>query len=305
MARHTRPRPIQATGASGGTGGGGGRGDWSLLMKTIIIAEIGENHYGQWDICRGLVEQVAATDATYAKFQTYTADEFGKDHQWYDEFKRVMMPTSEHFEMQALCKEKGVEFLSSAFTLGSVRFLVDKMGLAQLKIASSRIVHLDLLDYVNSRADQVKTLFLSTGMATLDEVRTAISHLDRIETLYLLHCTSQYPTDDQNVNLRAMVTLKNEFPEYGIGFSDHSRGIDACLAAVTLGAQVLEKHFTYHTQLPGDDHEGALTPETLADLCHRVVRIETMLGSADKQPIPAEKKAIDALRVKMLEVDYE
>ena len=126
------------------------------------------------------------------------------------------------------------------------------MGLAELKIASSRIVHLDLLDYVNSRADQVKTLFLSTGMATLDEVREALAHLDRIEKLYLLHCTSQYPTDDENVNLRAMVTLNNEFPEYGIGFSDHSRGIDACLAAVALGAQVLEKHFTYHTQLPGD-----------------------------------------------------
>ena len=305
MARHTRPRPIQATGASGGTGGGGGRGDWSLLMKTIIIAEIGENHYGQWDICRGLVEQVAATDATYAKFQTYTADEFGKDHQWYDEFKRVMMPTSEHFEMQALCKEKGVEFLSSAFTLGSVRFLVDKMGCDALKLASSRVTDLDLLDDVNERADQVKTVYLSTGMSTLDEVRAAASRLSRIETLYVLQCTSQYPSEDENVNLRAMLTLKEAFPDRGIGFSDHSRGLEASVAAVALGAQVLEKHFTYSTRLPGDDHEGALAPGALAELVRRIERVETMLGSAEKIPLPAEALAREALRVTMREVGFE
>ena len=274
-------------------------------MQTIVIAEIGENHYGRWDECRGMVEEVAANGATVAKFQTYTAEQFGTDHPWYEDFKRVEMPPDVHFEMQGLCKELEIGFLSSTFTLRSTMFLVDKMGVDALKLASSRVTHLELLDDVNRRADQVKTVFLSTGMSTLDEVATAVKHLDRIEKLHLLHCTSQYPTEDANVNLRAMTTLREAFPEHGIGFSDHSRGIDACLAAVALGAEVIEKHFTYHVRMPGDDHEGGLTPETLRDLTQRIERIETMLGSPEKKPVAAEERAIDALRVPLREVGFD
>jgi N-acetylneuraminate synthase/N,N'-diacetyllegionaminate synthase len=120
-----------------------------------------------------------------------------------------------------------------------------------------------------------------------------------------MHCTSQYPTDDKNVNLRAMLTLRAEFPGLGIGFSDHSRGIDACLAAVALGAQVLEKHFTYHTDMPGDDHAGALTPQTMRELVTRIERIETMLGSGTKAPVADEATALQALRVPMHDVGFE
>ena len=274
-------------------------------MRTILIAEMGENHYGRWDVCRGMVEEAAANGATFAKFQTYTAEQFGPDHPWYEEFKHVEMPQDVHFEMQSRCKELGIGFLSSTFTLRSTMFLVDKMGLDALKLASSRFTHLDLLDDVNRRADQVKTVFLSTGMSTLEEVATAVEHLDRVEKLYLLHCTSHYPTEDGNVNLRAMTTLEDAFPDQGIGFSDHSRGIEACLAAVALGAEAIEKHFTYHTRMPGDDHEGALTPETLRELTHGIERVETMLGSPDKKPIAAEERAIDALRIKMREVGFD
>ena len=274
-------------------------------MNTIVIAEIGENHYGNWDLCRGMVREVAANGGMFAKFQTYTADQFGEDHPWYREFKEVEMPEAIHFEMQKLCRECDVGFLSSTFTRRSTEFLVNRMGCDALKLASSRIGDVELLDDVNRRADQVKTVYLSTGMATLDEVRSAVNHLDRIETLYILQCTSQYPTDDANVNLRAMATLKAAFPEHGIGFSDHSRGIDACLAAVALGAAVLEKHFTYHTRMPGDDHAGALTPETLSELVRRVERIEAMLGTAEKAPIPAEKRAVDALRIPLHEVSFD
>lgn len=274
-------------------------------MKTIVIAEIGENHYGNWDICRGLVEQVAAGGATYAKFQTYTAEQFGTDHQWYREFKQVEMPPQVHFDMQALCREKGVGFLSSAFSRCATAFLVDKMGLDELKLASSRVTDTELLDYVNSRADQLKTVYLSTGMSTLDEVRSAVGRLGRIDKLYLMHCTSQYPTEDRNVNLRAMLTLHSELPGFGVGLSDHSRGLDACLAAVALGAEVVEKHFSYHTQMPGDDHAGALTPETLPQLVRRIERIETMLGSAEKAPVEDEARSLDALRVKMRDVGFE
>lgn len=274
-------------------------------MKTIVIAEIGENHYGRWDVCRAMVEEAAAQGATIAKFQTYTADQFGKNHQWYEWFKGVEMPPQIHFEMQALCKEKRIEFLSSTFTVRSTVFLVDKMGLEALKLASSRMVHLDLLDYVNSRADQVKTVYLSTGGSTLTEIREAVKHLQRIENLYLLHCVSQYPTEDRNVNLRSLQTMKDEFPDYGIGYSDHSMGIEACVAAVALGAEVLEKHFTFHTRMPGDDHAGAMTPEMLNELVRRIGRIEVMLGSSEKAPVPDEQKALSALRVKLHEVDFD
>ncbi len=131
-------------------------------MKTIVMAEIGENHYGRWDICRAMVEEAAVQGATIAKFQTYTADQFGTDHPWYEWFKGV--------EMQSVCQERGIEFLSSTFTRRSTVFLVDKMGLSSLKLASSRIVHPDLLEHVNSRADQVKTVYLSTGGSTLAEI---------------------------------------------------------------------------------------------------------------------------------------
>lgn len=274
-------------------------------MKTIVIAEIGENHYGRWDVCRGMVEEAAANGATYVKFQTYTAEQFGEDHRWYKEFKSVEVPEDVHFEMQQLCAELKVKFLSSTFTKRSTAFLVDRMGVDTLKIASGRIVHHDLLQDVNSRADQVKTVFLSTGGSTLDDVRDAVNCLDRIEKLYLLHCVSQYPTEDENVNLRAMLTIKDAFPEHGIGYSDHSRGPEACLAAVALGAEVLEKHFTYHVRMPGDDHEGGMTPEMLGDMVRRIERIETMLGSAEKKRVPAEEKALSALRVKLHEVGFD
>ena len=274
-------------------------------MKTIVIAEIGENHYGRWDVCRGMVEEVAACGADYAKFQTYTAEQFGEDHVWYEEFRKVVMPEEVHFEMQALCRERGVGFLCSTFTRRSTVFLVDRMGCGELKLASSRVTDLELLDYVHNRADQVRRVYLSTGMSTLEEVRVAVGRLGRVEELYLLHCTSQYPTEDENVNLRAMVTLKEAFPDYPVGYSDHSRGIEACLAAVTMGAEVLEKHFTYHVRMPGDDHEGALTPETLGELVRGVERVERMLGTAEKKPVAAEEKAMAALRVEMHEVGFD
>ena len=275
------------------------------MMNTNVIAEIGENHYGRWDVAKGMVREAAASGATHAKFQTYTAEQFGSDHRWYEDFKGVEVPEKVHFELQDECRKAGIEFLSSTFTIGSTRFLVEKMGLTALKVASGRIPHLDLMDDINDRADQVKTVFLSTGGSTLDEIRTAVEHLNRIEKLYVLHCVSQYPTDDENVNLRMMLDIKREFPQHGIGYSDHSRGIEACLAAVALGAEVLEKHFTYHVNMPGDDHEGGMTPEMLAEMVGQIGRLELMLGSDKKAPVAAEEFALSALRVKLREVDFD
>ena len=274
-------------------------------MKTVLIAELGENHYGRWDVCRGMVEEVAAGGATVAKFQTYTANQFGSDHEWFDWFQGVEMPEEVHFEMQQLCGELGITFLSSTFTLRSTDFLVDRMGLKALKLASSRIVDIELLEHVNDRSEQVDTVYLSTGGSTLEEIGRAVQCLGSIKNLSLLHCVSQYPTEDPNVNLLAIRAMQAEFPGIPIGYSDHSRGIEACLAAVALGATVLEKHFTYHTRMPGDDHQGALTPESLAELVGQITRLETMLGREEKIPMPDEQKALSQLRGKMLEVDFE
>jgi len=271
----------------------------------MVIAEIGENHYGRWDVAKAMVREAANSGASYAKFQTYTADQFGQDHRWYEDFKGVEVPEDVHFELQEQCRQAGIEFLSSTFSLRSTRFLVEKMGLRKLKVASGRIPHWDLLEDINDRADVVKTVFLSTGGSTMDEIHAAVERLDKIETLYLLHCISQYPTDDENVNLKMMLDIQREFPQHGIGYSDHSRGIDACLAAVALGAQVLEKHFTFHVNMPGDDHAGAMTPETLAELVKRTERLETMLGSEKKAPVKAEEFALSALRVKLNEVGFD
>jgi len=274
-------------------------------MKTKIIAEIGENHYGRWDVAKAMVREAGRNGATHAKFQTYTAEQFGKDHRWYQDFKGVEVPEDVHFELQEACRQAGIEFLSSTFTIRSTRFLVEKMGLNALKVASGRVPHLDLLADINNRAGQVKTVFLSTGGSTMDEIHNAVEQLDKIETLCLLHCISQYPTDDENVNLRMMLDIRREFPQHGIGYSDHSRGIEACVAAVAMGADVLEKHFTFHVNMPGDDHAGGITPESLAELVCRVKRVEAMLGADKKAPVAAEKFALSALRVKLGEVDFE
>ena len=273
--------------------------------RTKLIVEIGENHLGNWNLAKGLVREAARAGGTYAKFQTYTAEQFGRDHRWYEDFKVVELPESMHFELQETCRESGIEFLSSSFTKRSNAFLVDRMGLTELKIASSRVPRLELLEDVNRRADQVKTVYLSTGGCTMDEIRAAVRALDRIEHLHLLHCISQYPTEDTNVNLRMMLDLPREFPELPFGYSDHSRGIEAVCAAVAMGATVIEKHFTYHVDIPGDDHEGAWTPQTLAETVRRLRRIEEMLGSDRKAPIDGEASALPALRADLGEVGFD
>ena len=162
-------------------------------MNTKLIVEIGENHLGNWQLAKALVREAAQSGGTYAKFQTYTADQFGKDHRWYDDFSIVQVPAEMHFELQEECRQAGIEFLSSSFTQRATTFLVDKMGLTELKIASGRIPHLDLLQDVNNRADQVKTVYLSTGGATMDEIRAAVNCLDKIDTAVEIGAESEFP----------------------------------------------------------------------------------------------------------------
>jgi len=258
--------------------------------KTTLIAEIGENHYGNMQLARSMVVAAADHGAHVVKFQSYRGEDTAPDDPEREWFKQVELSDEMHFELKELAESKGVRFLSSPFNMERTRFLVEQLGLKEIKIASGMLRHLKVLDYLNSKADVVETIYMSTGLATLEEIRDSLSHLKDIRRVVILHCVSCYPTDDEDANLRAITTLQREFPEYEIGYSDHTRGIEACVAAVALGATVLEKHFTYNVLMPGDDHAGGMTPADLAELAHRVERIEKMLGTGQKVPCEKEKK---------------
>ena len=264
--------------------------------KTTIIAEIGENHLGNMDMARRMLVTAADHGAHIVKFQTFRGADTSPDdieHEW---FKQVELSDEMHFELKKMAEEKGVRFLSSPFTVERTRFLVEQLGLTQIKVASGTMRHLPILGYLNGKADVVDTVYMATGMATLDEIRDSLSRLKNIKRVVVMHCVASYPVEDEDANLRVLATLKREFPEYEIGYSDHSRGIDACVAAVALGATVLEKHFTFNVLMPGDDHAGGMTPQSQAELVRRLEHVEKMLGSGEKVLGEREKKARQIMR---------
>lgn len=261
--------------------------------RITVIAEIGENHLGQMDLARRMIEEAARAGADIVKFQSYRGTDVRHDDPEREWFTRVELSDAAHRELKAHAEGQGVEFLSSPFSLERARFLCEGLGLAKIKVASSEMLNVGLLDYLNERADVV---FLSTGLATLDEVRIAVSHLPRVKTVAVLHCVTQYPAEDHEANLRAIPTLARAFPDRTIGYSDHTLGIEAAVAAVTLGATVIEKHFTLAKTLPGTDHVISTTPDELAEMVRRIRRVEVLLGGGEKVPGPRETAIRDAVR---------
>ena len=262
-------------------------------FKTRIIAEIGENHVGDWDRARQMVVAAAHSGADIVKFQSYRGcDVAGEDpeKEW---FHRVELPNELHFELKELAQQNGVEFLSTPFTVERARFLCEELGLAAIKIASSELTHAPLLDYVNRHAQRV---YLSTGMATLDEIRQARERLSQVPDRVILHCVTQYPLRDEDANLQAIQLLKEEFPEDRIGYSDHTVGILAPVLAVALGATVLEKHFTLDKSLPGTDHVLSATPEEFSQMVRWIRQAEQLLGEEKKEPVAAEWAIRDLVR---------
>jgi len=263
------------------------------MASTTIIAEIGENHLGDWNRARDMIAAAAQAGADIVKFQSYRGCDVADDDPEKEWFGRVEVPDAMHEELMALAQQHGVQFLSTPFTVERARFLCEHLGLRAIKIASSEMINAPLLDYVNGRAD---TVYLSTGLSTLDEVRQAVRHLGRVRELVIMHCVTQYPAQDEDANLRALEALHRAFPEHAIGYSDHTLGITACLAAVALGATVIEKHFTMDKSLPGTDHVLSATPDELRDMVAQIQRVEHLLGQAHKQPVPAELAIRDAVR---------
>ncbi len=278
----------------------------------FIIAEAGVNHNGSLDLAVALLEAGAKAGADAVKFQTFKSEklvsryapkaEYQKSagpagENQFDMLKRLELSEADHKTLINHAKALGIAFLSTPFDLDSIRLLYD-LGLPLFKIGSGELTN---LPYLRAVAGFNLPTILSTGMSTLAEVAGAVNVLAAAgleqSKLTLLHCNTQYPTPDSDVNLRAMLTLRESFPQLGgVGYSDHSIGLEACFAAAALGADVIEKHFTLDRNLPGPDHKSSLEPDELAGLVRGVRRIEQMLGNGVKEPSPSERPNMTAAR---------
>lgn len=271
-------------------------------MRTLVIAEAGVNHNGQLGLAKQLVAAAAAAGADLIKFQSFTAGKLvsqgapkagyqkvttGSTESQYEMVKRLELSFEDHEELLAECRRQGIGFFSTAFDAESFDMLA-RFGIGMVKIASGEITNLPLLRHM-TRAG--KPVLLSTGMARLGEIEDAIDAIEAAGTprdlITLLHCTTEYPAPPAEVNLRAMVAMKQAFGVQ-VGYSDHTRGIEIPVAAVALGAQVIEKHFTLDRSLPGPDHQASLEPDELAAMVSAIRNVEQALGDGIKRPTASE-----------------
>ena len=259
--------------------------DGRHASEVTVIAEIGENHLGDLDRAKEMVVAAADAGADIAKFQSYRGADVSPDDEERDWFTEVELSDDAHVELAEVARSKGIEFLSAPFTVERARFLVEELGLSAVKVASSEMLNGALLGYLDGRVD---TVYLSTGLADLDEVRVAVDRLSNVGDVVVMHCVTQYPLRDEDANLRAIRTLAEAFPTHRIGYSDHTIGLTAPLLAVALGASVVEKHFTLDRSLPGTDHVLSVEPAELAQLVQEIRKAETQLGSAEKRPVASE-----------------
>ena len=278
--------------------------------RIIIIAEAGVNHNASMEMARRMVVEAAKAGADYVKFQTavpelvissiapkaeYQKETTGAAESQLEMCKAIHLPLSAYPELAGLCRQEGIGFMSTPFDLVSIDSLAG-LDMDFWKIPSGEITNLPYLRKIASKGGRV---ILSTGMSTLDEVSAAVEILvnggiDR-KDIYLLHCTTQYPTPYSDVNLRAMDALRS-LDVGGVGYSDHTLGIEVPVAAAALGAQVIEKHFTLDKSLPGPDHRASLDPTELAAMVKAVRHIEEALGSGDKTVAESERPNIEVAR---------
>lgn len=271
-------------------------------MKTFIIAEAGVNHNGDMTIAKKLIDAAVAAGADAVKFQTFKAEtlatatavkatyqieNLGTNESQAQMLKKLELPYKAHADLMTYCKEQGIMFMSSPFDVESILFL-NQLGLSVFKIPSGEITN---FPYLKTMGALKKRIIMSTGMATLDEVRAALEVLTPAGTskdqITVLHCHTNYPTAMEDVNLRAMVKMGEEL-EVHVGYSDHTLGIEVSIAAVALGAEVIEKHFTLDRNMPGPDHKASLEPNDLAAMVHGIRNIEKALGDGLKRPTARE-----------------
>lgn len=278
--------------------------------KVIIIAEAGVNHNGNLEMARQMVHEARTAGADYVKFQTavpelvistfapkaeYQKETTGKEESQLEMCKAIHLPLGDYAGLAELCRAEGIGFMSTPFDLVSIDCLA-AIGMDYWKIPSGEITNLPYLRKIGALGGNI---IMSTGMATLAEVESAVGILEQAGTprrqIYLLHCTTQYPAPYESVNLRAMDALAT-LGCAGVGYSDHTIGTDVAVAAVARGARIIEKHFTLDRNLPGPDHRASLEPEQLAELVAAVRRTEAALGSGIKEAAAAERANIDIAR---------
>ncbi len=269
-----------------------------------VIAEAGSNHDRKLQQALKLIDVAVAAGADAVKFQTYSAEDLysrktptmsyltkgnlaREGETVWQLIKRIELPREWHGELAAYCREKGVHFLSTPFDLRAVDEL-EAVGCPAYKIASYELLHLPLLRRV---AETGKPLVLSTGMASLGDIETALETVERAgnSQVVLLHCAINYPPRFEDVHLRAITTMRQAF-QRPVGFSDHTTGITADIAAVALGACVIEKHYTLDRSLPGPDHPFAIEPDELKAMVKGIRECEVALGSPIKRRTAAEEE---------------
>ena len=274
----------------------------------FIIAEAGVNHNGDVNLAKKLIEVAKESGADAVKFQAFKAEELvikgaekaeyqkrttGKEESQFEMIKRLELSEEVHFELKDYADSQGIVFLSTPYDEGSVDFLV-KLGVSALKISSADITNHPLLSHI---AAKNLPLILSTGMSSLGEVEEAVEVIVNggNQQIILLHCVSCYPAKIEDVNLRAIKTLRQTF-RLPVGLSDHTLGITIPIAAVALGACAIEKHFTLDKNLPGPDHRASLEPEELKGMVKAIKDVEKALGNGIKRLTVAEEENKKAAR---------
>lgn len=299
-----------------------------MKNRVYIIAEAGVNHNGSIEMAKKLVDAAAEAGADAVKFQTFKADKLvskaaakadyqiantGVQESQYEMIKRLELSEEAHEILIKHCQTRGIEFLSTPFDIDSLKLLIQHFKLPRVKMPSGEITNAPLL--LESAATG-KPIIISTGMSDLTDIRQALSvlafgytqpkstpNLQAFEAAFnsdagkkalknnvtLLHCTTEYPAPFEDVNLRAMKTMSDTF-DLPTGYSDHTPGIAVPIAAVALGAVLIEKHFTLDRNLPGPDHKASLEPDELKMMVRSIREVELSLGSSIKQPAPSEIK---------------
>ena len=280
------------------------------MKQTIIIAEAGVNHNGSLSLAKRLVDAAADAGADYVKFQTFSAASLvsnkavkadyqkmnsDKDESQLEMLKKLELSKEAHYELLDYCAGRNIKFLSTAFDLESIDLLME-LGITLGKIPSGELTNFPYLVKMARSFDQI---ILSTGMASLPEIKETIQVLLRngkkLENITVLHCNTEYPTPMADVNLLAMQTLKKEL-NVETGYSDHTLGIEVPVAAVALGATVIEKHFTLDKTMEGPDHKASLDPAELKAMCEAIHNIDRALGQAEKIVSGSESKNIHVAR---------
>lgn len=278
------------------------------MSRVFVIAEAGVNHNGDIEIAKQLIDAASEAGADAVKFQTFQADSLvcrtakkaeyqlettDRTETQYDMLKKLELTPQMHRELIEHCLKRNIMFLSTPFDLESIK-LLSELGMQIYKIPSGEITN---LPYLREIAKQQKKIILSTGMSSMDEVKAAVNVLKNngTEDITLLHCNTQYPTPISDVNLLAMVKMREE-TGLPVGYSDHTQGIEVPIAAAALGAEVIEKHFTLNRKMEGPDHKASLEPQELMQMVVGIRKIESALGSKIKQVSESEMTNVAIVR---------